>query len=71
MKRRNLIAGLMMLSTLSILGCGGGSGSSGGSGGGGSTNTTPLTQAQAEVAFTDIANAMADADGGSARGRSD
>ncbi len=64
MKRRNLIAGLMMLSTLSILGCGGGSGSSGGSGGGGSTNTTPLTQAQAEVAFTDIANAMADAAGG-------
>ena len=66
MNRNHLIAGFLMLSTLSILGCSGGGGSSSGSG---TSSNTPLTQAQAEVAFTDIANAMADAAGAVAVGR--
>ena len=55
MNRKHLIAGFLMLSALSILGCGGSSSNS--------SNSTPMTQTQAATAFGDLLTAMEGAAG--------
>jgi hypothetical protein len=54
MNRLNPIAGILVLLTLSAIGCGGG---------GSSSNASPMTSAQAATAYGDIFNAMVDAAG--------
>ncbi|MGA3080335.1 MAG: hypothetical protein ABSD44_03010 [Terracidiphilus sp.] len=56
MNRKNLIAGFLMLLTLSAIGCGGSSGS-----GGGTSSALPMTPTQASAAYGDVFTAMEDA----------